>query len=82
MPSYWLTDDEWVEKWLACGSAVKMSKETGISQRSIYNRRRAIEARKKMLEGQLPDGNNDVFSKNHCGYCKNLEYYGGTSDRH
>jgi len=46
MANYYLSDDEWIEKWLNCGSAVKMSKETGISQRSIYNRRRSIEARK------------------------------------
>ena len=45
---YHLSDDEWIEKWLECGSATKMSSLTGMNQRSIYNRRRAIEARKNI----------------------------------
>jgi len=27
MAGYWLSDDEWIEKWLECGSATKMSKK-------------------------------------------------------
>ena len=60
MSGYYLPDEEWIALWKECGSAVVMSQKTGISQRSVYNRRRSIEARLKI---QLPSTDDQRFDQ-------------------
>ena len=60
MSGYYLPDEEWIALWKECGSAVIMSQKTGISQRSVYNRRRSIEARLKI---QLPSTDDQRFDQ-------------------
>ena len=63
MSSYYLPDEEWIALWKECGSAVVMSQKTGISQRSVYNRRRSIEARHKIELTATDDQRFDPLKK-------------------
>ena len=63
MSSYHLTDEEWIAAWNECGSAIKMSKKTGIAERAIYNRRRSIEARLKISLPAFDDQRFDAIKK-------------------
>jgi hypothetical protein len=63
MSSYHLTDEEWIAAWKECGSAIKMSKKTGIAERAIYNRRRSIEARLKITLPAFDDQRYDQVKK-------------------
>jgi len=59
MPSYYLTDDQFIESWLKIGSPNKFAREHRMDVRSVYNRRRSIEARLKI---ELPTLKDDRFS--------------------
>ena len=60
MSTYHLSDEEWIATWKECGSAVVMATKIGVSQRSVYNRRRSIEARHKI---QLPSVDDQRFDQ-------------------
>ena len=63
MSSYHLSDEEWIATWKECGSAVVMATKIGVSQRSVYNRRRSIEARHKIELPSVDDQRFDQLKK-------------------
>ena len=60
---YHLSDEEWIAVWKECGSAVVMATKIGVSQRSVYNRRRSIEARHKIELPSVDDQRFDQLKK-------------------
>ena len=60
---YHLSDEEWIATWKECGSAVVMATKIGVSQRSVYNRRRSIEARHKIELPSVDDQRFDQLKK-------------------
>jgi predicted phosphodiesterase len=46
MPSYYLTDEQFIESWLEIGSPIAFAKKHKMDVRSVYNRRRSIESRR------------------------------------
>ena len=60
---YHLSDEEWIVVWKECGSAVVMATKIGVSQRSVYNRRRSIEARHKIELPSVDDQRFDQLKK-------------------
>ena len=60
---YHLSDEEWIALWKECGSAVVMATKIGVSQRSVYNRRRSIEARHKIELPSVDDQRFDQLKK-------------------
>jgi predicted phosphodiesterase len=57
--SYYLTDDQFIEEWRKIGSPEIFAKTHGMSVRSVYNRRRALECRHRI---QLPTINDTRHS--------------------
>lgn len=60
---YHLSDEEWIATWKECGSAVVMATKIGVSQRSVYSRRRSIEARHKIELPSVDDQRFDQLKK-------------------
>lgn len=59
MPSYFLSDDEFIKEWKKIGSPQKFATTHKMDVRSVYNRRRSIESR---LQIELPSFNDDRIS--------------------
>lgn len=56
MPSYFLSDDEFIREWKKIGSPQKFATAHSMDVRSVYNRRRSIESR---LRIELPTFNDN-----------------------
>ena len=54
MGGYYLTDEQFIAEWNKIGSPLTFAKIHGMSERSVYNRRRSIETR---LKTNLPSFN-------------------------
>jgi len=63
MTQYYLPDEEWIALWKECNSPILMSQKTGISIRSIHNRRRSIETRHKIQLPSVSDQRFDPLNK-------------------
>ena len=63
MAGYWLTDDQFIEEWRKIGSPERFASKHGMAVRSVYNRRRAIEVRRKISLPTLNDTRYDPLKK-------------------